>query len=206
MAFLETAGVVAPGATVTSSDYGSSDWSNITFAQNQWGITSRQQLLDASPEVQTEIENAGLSSTWTQLGADGAQNFIGQTAPGGQVINQSALIACGEQLGAAGCDSFLTTGTTGNPTLDTGVEQEMESMSQTNFERDHRPDDNLSFRGGGRADGGWGKWRPNFHVLPPDRLEGDADCCHRQREPGRDGCLHSYNRLLTRGWLFGLGR
>lgn len=131
--FLESAGVLAAGSSsqVTAADYGNSDWSNLTFAQNQWGITSRKQLLDASPAVQTAIENAGLTSIWGQLGSNGATNFIGQTAPGGQVINQSALLACGEHLGAGGCQSYLENGTTGNPALDTQVQQEMEAMSQT---------------------------------------------------------------------------
>jgi hypothetical protein len=131
IAFLETAGIVAPGQVVSASDFGDSNWSNITFAANPYGITSRQQLIDAPLSVQTAIENAGLTATYQQEEADGLTTYLGQTAPGGQVINQSALLACGEQLGAAGCQSFLQNGTTGNQALDDSVESEMETMSQT---------------------------------------------------------------------------
>lgn len=131
--FLQSAGIVAPGSAnnVTSADFGNSNWSNITFQPNPYGITSRQDLLNAPLSVQTAIENAGLAQTYSQQVANGSTSYIGQTAPGGQVINQSALLACGEQLGAAGCKSYLQNGTTGNPATDASVQAEMQALSQT---------------------------------------------------------------------------
>ena len=130
-AALAEAGVLTINSQPTSSDFGSNaNWSNVTFTKNQWGITSQQQLLSASPEVQTQIEQAYLTSTWNQEQGLGLSNYIGQTV-NGQQINQSALLGCGELLGASGCQQYLATGQASSPELTATAEADISQYSQS---------------------------------------------------------------------------
>lgn len=127
-AALAQAGILTINSQPTAAQFGvNGNWDNVTFQPNQYGITSRQDLLNASPQVQTAIENQYLSSVYQQDQAQGLTNYLGQTV-NGQQINQSALLGCSEYLGTSGCNTYLQTGSAGN--LTAGAEQLISQYSQ----------------------------------------------------------------------------
>jgi hypothetical protein len=129
-AALASAGILQINSPPTTAAYGANaDWSNVTFLPNQYGITSQQDLLNASPAVQTAIETTYLDNTWTQDQSQGLTSYEGQTV-NGQEINQSAILGCSELLGTSGCATYLSTGQASNPALTATAESVISQDSQ----------------------------------------------------------------------------
>lgn len=127
-AALAQAGILTINSPPGPAQYGANgDWSNVTFRPNSYGITSRQDLMNASPQVQTAIENSYLSSVWQQDQSQGLTSYVGQSV-NGQEINQSAILGCSEYLGTTGCSQYLSTGSAGS--LTAGAEQLISQYSQ----------------------------------------------------------------------------
>lgn len=115
-AALASAGVLKINSQPTSAQFGAGgQWTNVTFLPNKWGITSKQQLLDAPASTQTAIEQSYLQSTWQQDQSQGLTSYLGQSV-NGQTMNQSAILGCSEFLGTTGCQNYLSTGSAGSNT------------------------------------------------------------------------------------------
>ena len=129
-AALAAAGILTINSPPTAADDGANaNWTNVTFQPNPYGITSEQDLLNASPQVQTAIETTYLENTWSQDEAHGLTSYEGQTV-NGQVMNQSAILGCSELLGWSGCASYLATGQASNPALTDTAEADIAQDSQ----------------------------------------------------------------------------
>jgi hypothetical protein len=129
-AALAEAGILTINSPPTAADDGAdASWTNVTFLPNPYGITSEQDLLNASPQVQTAIETTYLDNTWAQDESQGLTSYEGQTV-NGQVINQSAILGCSELLGTSGCASYLATGQASNPALTDTAEADIAQDSQ----------------------------------------------------------------------------
>lgn len=52
-------------------------------------------------------ETAAMKDYWRQLSANQATSLVGKTGADGNVYNESALLECAQQLGAAGCKKYV---------------------------------------------------------------------------------------------------
>jgi hypothetical protein len=105
-AALVAAGYGTQTSPTTSADYDGSD-ANFQFNGTN-GINNLAEF-EASPAAQSAAFVASQQASYSQLTADGATSFIGQTV-NGQVINQSALLSGAQLLGAGGMHQYLENG------------------------------------------------------------------------------------------------
>lgn len=81
------------------------------------GVNSKEDYLNCS-SCQYSSETQFLKDSWSQLQNNGATSYIGKTGADGVTYNEGALIECAQQLGAAGCKSYIETGQCGGQTCD----------------------------------------------------------------------------------------
>lgn len=86
---------------------GHGEWSNVTWNENPWGISSREEFLN-NPAAQDAAMLAYTQRNWSNIPSS-VKQWVGQTA-GGMVINESALLAGSHFLGAGGMQNFAACG------------------------------------------------------------------------------------------------
>ncbi|MGY8607561.1 hypothetical protein ACTVH1_18115 [Gluconobacter cerinus] len=75
------------------------------------GAASLSDYLNCST-CQVAGETALLQKDWSYLQSNGTvSEYLGKTGADGNVYNESALLECAQQMGAAGCKEYISTGT-----------------------------------------------------------------------------------------------
>lgn len=124
----EQSGLLTLNSPVTRANFGTGAWNNVTFKPNQFGITSKEDLL-ANPDAQNYYTQIYAQQTWNSSQLQSVAGKVGGEIPGvpGSTITNAALLTCGMELGAGGCATFLKNGTTGDPALDANARFRMQS-------------------------------------------------------------------------------
>lgn len=105
-----TAAALKDAGFISYSDVpasGGGEWSNVTWNDNPWGVSSRDDFLN-NPAAQDAAMLAYTQKNWSNIPSSTKQ-WVGQTA-GGMVVNESALLAGSHFLGSGGMQNFAACG------------------------------------------------------------------------------------------------
>jgi len=132
-AALASVGLITQNSPPSSSNLGpNGNWNNVTFQPNQWGIQSRQDLMN-NPQAQQALATQYEQQNWSALQRNGTAGLVGTQSPGGTNLNEAAILDCGYVLGAGGCHQYLTTGqlpANAPPGYGSVIEKRMAAASQ----------------------------------------------------------------------------
>lgn len=91
----------------STPSYGAGEWDNVTWNENAWGVSSRQDFLN-NTAAQDAVMVAYTQNNWNGLNAS-TKSYIGQSV-NGMIVDESALLAGAHFLGAGGMNQFASCG------------------------------------------------------------------------------------------------
>lgn len=130
-AALVDAGWFEKESGVTSDDFGEGEWSNGSWKENPYGISSRQEFME-NQEAQDHLMEQYTKNNWNTLERLGTTDYAGAEW-NGVILDDAALLAGSHLLGPAGLDEYLRNGTVNGEALANHPDMERllhERMSQ----------------------------------------------------------------------------
>jgi hypothetical protein len=126
---MQACGYLKETGKITSADYGTGEFSNVTWTGKN-GVTSRESFMQ-NKAAQDSCASSYANSSYQALNSS-SKSSIGGSIPGtSNTITQSGLVTCAYVAGTTGCNNFLSSGTTGDSSIDANLRARMSSAGPT---------------------------------------------------------------------------